>query len=58
MIWYENETSIKAKVEVAKQLGIKGISVWRLGTIPDFEDTQTVTTRLNRVEILSKVLGK
>lgn len=35
VIWYENIRSIKAKENLAKLLGIKGISYWRLGTIPE-----------------------
>ena len=37
--WYENERSIAAKIELAKLFGISGLSIWRLGLIPDFEDT-------------------
>lgn len=35
IIWYENTRSIEAKEDLAKLLGIRGISYWRLGTIPD-----------------------
>lgn len=38
VVWYENETSIKAKIDMAKLFNIGGISVWRLGTIPNFEN--------------------
>lgn len=34
-LWYENDASVKAKLELAKLFGIDGISLWRLGTIPD-----------------------
>ena len=34
-VWYENAQSIEDKIELAKMLGIDGISVWRLGLIPD-----------------------
>lgn len=35
VIWYENTRSILAKENLAKILGITGISYWRLGTIPE-----------------------
>ncbi|WP_156043179.1 LysM peptidoglycan-binding domain-containing protein [Paenibacillus sp. UNC451MF] len=30
-VWFENAASIKAKMELANQLGIRGIALWRLG---------------------------
>ena len=35
VVWYENVTSIQAKINLAKSFQIGGLSVWRLGTIPD-----------------------
>ena len=35
IIWYEDQRSIEAKENIAKLLGIQGISYWRLGTIPN-----------------------
>lgn len=34
-VWYEDERSVKAKIELAYQYGITGLSLWRLGTIPN-----------------------
>lgn len=34
-IWYEDVKSIKAKMELAKLLGINNFSYWRLGMIPN-----------------------
>ncbi|MDK2809582.1 MAG: hypothetical protein PWR27_291 [Petroclostridium sp.] len=40
VIWYEDYRSVEAKIRMAKIFGINGISVWRLGIVPDFEDSQ------------------
>lgn len=37
IVWYEDERSIQAKINIAKYFGLGGISLWRLGTIPQFE---------------------
>lgn len=34
-LWYENDSSVKAKLELAKLFGVNSISLWRLGTIPN-----------------------
>ena len=34
VLWYEDERSIAAKAELARLMGIRGLSLWRLGTIP------------------------
>ena len=40
VIWYENEQSVKAKMQLALLFGIKDFSFWRIGTIPDFEQAE------------------
>jgi len=39
VVWYEDERSIAAKVDLARMFGINGISVWRLGLIPNYADS-------------------
>jgi len=39
VIWYEDSRSIQAKIDLAKMFGIHGVSLWRLGTIPDYNET-------------------
>ena len=34
IVWYENEQSVKDKIKLAEMFGISGVSVWRLGIIP------------------------
>lgn len=34
-VWYENTESVMDKIKLAELFGIQGISLWRLGTIPD-----------------------
>lgn len=34
-LWYEDARSVAAKVRLAELLGIRGVSLWRLGNLPD-----------------------
>ena len=34
-IWYENEQSVTDKIQLARMFGITGVSLWRVGNIPD-----------------------
>lgn len=38
-LWYEDARSITEKIQLAQLFGITGVSVWRIGTIPDYSDT-------------------
>lgn len=37
-LWYEDEQSVAAKLQLARMFGVNGVSVWRLGTIPDYPE--------------------
>ena len=41
-LWYENVESVTTKIELAKLFGITGISLWRIGIIPDYTDVYDV----------------
>ncbi len=47
IIWYEDSRSALAKLTLAKMFGIKGVSLWRLGNIPDFEESEGSGMNLN-----------
>ena len=38
MVWYENSDSIQAKCDLARYFGIGGVSLWRLGLVPNYSD--------------------
>ena len=37
-LWYEDARSVSQKLSCAKLLGVRSVSVWRLGMIPDYPD--------------------
>lgn len=37
-LWYEDARSVSEKLRLARLFGVNGVSLWRLGTIPTFED--------------------
>ena len=37
-LWYEDSRSVMDKVELARMFGITGVSLWRLGNIPNYGD--------------------
>ena len=39
VIWYEDSRSIRDKIDLAKMMGVNGVSFWRLGLIPDENTT-------------------
>lgn len=47
IVWYEDSRSIQAKISLAKMFGIKGLSIWRIGNIPDYEESLEKTIYLD-----------
>lgn len=37
-LWYEDARSVEAKVLLARMFGINGVSLWRVGSIPNYSD--------------------
>ena len=35
-VWYDDAESVRSRIDAAKLLGITGVSVWRLGTVPAY----------------------
>ena len=55
VIWYEDERSISAKLELARMFGVNGLSVWRLGLIPNYENAGA---RDIHFDVLDMILGQ
>lgn len=49
-VWYEDAQSVLSKIRLARLFGVTGISIWRLGTIPDFENYDVWTTICQEAE--------
>ena len=37
-LWYENSRSVQLKLDTARLFGVNSLSMWRLGTIPVYEN--------------------
>lgn len=37
-LWYEDARSVMEKIQLAQMFGITGVSLWRLGTVPNYPD--------------------
>jgi len=46
-LWYENSESVAEKLQLARQFGVMGASVWRMGIIPN-EPAWNVWERFTR----------
>ncbi len=57
-VWYENTSSIKAKIKLAKLFGIQGISLWRLGLIPDYLPEDGRKLEMDVWQNIMKEMGK
>lgn len=38
LLWYEDARSVSDKLDLARMFGVTGVSIWRLGNIPDYPD--------------------
>lgn len=46
-ILYEDDSSIKAKINMANKYGIGGISIWQWGNVPDYADSNGIKYNLD-----------
>lgn len=58
ILWYEDARSIAAKIRLARMFSVGGISIWRLGNIPDFNEPGDKKVYMNVWEEILKSMGK
>lgn len=46
-LWYEDARSVTEKITLARLLGINGVSLWRIGTIPDYNTVYDVWSAID-----------
>lgn len=56
ILLYENGRSVKAKMDMVKQYGIGGISLWSIASIPDYTDSSAKTYGLDVWDTIIKSL--
>ncbi|PYG87999.1 internalin A [Ruminiclostridium sufflavum DSM 19573] len=54
ILLYENSRSIKAKIDMVKQYGLGGISLWSLSNVPDYSDK---TAKAYGLDVWSSILN-
>lgn len=54
VLWYEDSRSMQAKIKLARMFGINGISVWRLGNIPNYREIEPKELYL---DVWDQILG-
>lgn len=52
VIWYEDSRSISAKINLGKMFDIEQLSIWRLGNIPNYQDSQEASVYMNVLDTL------
>ncbi len=58
ILWYEDSRSVQDKINLAKMFGIQGISLWRLGIIPDYEEQGGKAIYLDIWQQILKAFGR
>lgn len=54
IIIYENSKSVRAKIDMVKQYGLGGISLWSLANVPDYTDK---TAKVYGLDVWSNILN-
>jgi hypothetical protein len=55
VVWYEDERCIRDKILLARMFGVTGLSVWRIGLVPDYAGD---TSREIYYDVWSQVLSQ
>lgn len=58
IVWYEDSRSVQDKINLSKMFGINGISLWRLGNVPDYQETDTKKIYLDTWQQIQKNIEK
>lgn len=53
VIWYEDSRSVEAKINLAKMFDISQISVWRLGNIPDYNESLNKSVYMDVLDVIT-----
>lgn len=54
VVLYENSKSIKAKIDLIKEYGLGGISLWSLANVPDYTDK---TSKAYGLDVWDSIIG-
>lgn len=54
-IWYENADSIQSKLELIKKYELAGVSIWRIGNIPNFNSIKGKEIKMDIWDIILKL---
>lgn len=57
VILYEDSNSLTSKIELSKEYGLGGISVWSIGNVPDYNDSTGVNYHLDGWSAILRAMG-
>lgn len=57
-VWYENTQSVMDKIKLARLFGVQGISLWRLGLIPDYQPAGGSNFEMDVWQNILREMGK
>lgn len=57
VLWYEDSQSVQAKITLAKMFGLSGLSIWRLGNIPDYTGQTDINGEEINLDVWQQILS-